>query len=70
MRSITETALLYKPRQLTKLDEKSNITDRVVQTFFDSSTHRIQVYESKNRLSDVSQFSTPGHSFYQVILPF
>lgn len=44
MRSMTETALLYKPKNRIELDEQSNANDRVVQTFFDNSSHRIKVF--------------------------
>ena len=70
MRSLSETALHYKPAQIKSFDEESRITDRVVQTFFDSTTYRIQVFEAQNRIEEIGKTSTPSHSFYQVTLPF
>jgi hypothetical protein len=43
IRSISETALLYKPLNLRHLDTAENLADRVVQTFFDSSKVHIRV---------------------------
>ena len=43
MKSVTETALLYRPQQLRNLSTDDNIRDRVVQTFFDSSNFHIKV---------------------------
>lgn len=42
----------------------------MVQTFFDSTSSQIEVFEAANRLQEVDKFSTPAHSFYQVTLPF
>ena len=55
---------------MVNLEPEENIKDRVVQTFFDSSNIHISVSEAKERLTDVSTFSTPCHSFYQINLPF
>ena len=55
---------------MVNLEPEENIKDRVVQTFFDSSNIHISVSEAKERLTDVSNFSTPCHSFYQINLPF
>jgi hypothetical protein len=70
MKSVTETALLYRPERMSNLSPQQNIKDRVVQTFFDSSTYRICVSEAEQRLTDISAFSTPAHSFYLITLPF
>ena len=70
IKSVTETALLYRPDKMVSLLHAENIKDRVVQTFFDSSTFYIGVSEVADRLTDVSSFSTPSHSFYQINLPF
>jgi|LakMenE01Jun11ns_1017448.scaffolds.fasta_scaffold7437173_1 hypothetical protein len=43
IRSISETALLYKPLNLRHLDTAENLADRVVQAFFDSSKVHIKV---------------------------
>ena len=46
------------------------MNDRVVQTFFDNSSSKINVSEAWNRLKEVKDFSSPTHSFYQFQLPF
>jgi hypothetical protein len=43
MKSVTETALLYRPEKTINLDATQNLKDRVVQAFFDSSKARISV---------------------------
>ena len=45
MRSISESALLYRP-SMVELPHDKSIKDRVVQEFFDSSSlkHRIKVF--------------------------
>jgi len=70
MKSVTESALLYRPCQTINLNEKENLRDRVVQAFFDSSKAQIGVTQAAERLKDVSTFSTPSHSYYQINLPF
>jgi len=70
MKSVTETALLYRPQQMLNLTTEENIKDRVVQTFFDSSNFHIKVSEAEHRLTDINSGSTPAHSFYQINLPF
>ena len=55
---------------MVNLKHEDNIKDRVVQTFFDSSNFHINVMEAQERLTDISLFSTPSHSFYQIVLPF
>ena len=47
MKSVTETALLYRPQLMVNLAPEDNIKDRVVQTFFDSSNFHINVTEAK-----------------------
>ena len=66
MKSVTETALLYRPQQMLNLTTEENIKDRVVQTFFDSSNFHIKVSEAEHRLTDINSGSTPAHSFYQI----
>jgi hypothetical protein len=51
MRSLSETALFYRPSEVRMLPEEENMRDRVVQTFFTASTSKIQVFEASNRLS-------------------
>jgi hypothetical protein len=46
MKSVTETALLYRPEKTINLDLAQNIKDRVVQAFFDSSNFHIRVTEA------------------------
>jgi hypothetical protein len=43
MKSVTETALLYRPEKTINLNTDQNLKDRVVQAFFDSSKARISV---------------------------
>lgn len=43
MKSVTETALLYRPEKTINLNTDQNLRDRVVQAFFDSSKARISV---------------------------
>lgn len=69
LRSVSETALLYRPLKLRELTPQENLKDRVVQTFFDTSNIVIKISEAQDRLNDMS-FSTPAHSFYQFLLPF
>lgn len=52
------------------MDLEQNIKDRVVQAFFDSSNFQIGVTEAQERLKDISSYSTPSHSYYQINLPF
>lgn len=54
MKSVTETALLYRPEKVVNLDLAQNIKDRVVQAFFDSSNFHIRVTEAETRLADIS----------------
>lgn len=70
MKSVTETALLYRPENIINLDLEQNIKDRVVQAFFDSSNFQIGVTEAQERLKDITSYSTPSHSYYQINLPF
>ena len=44
MRSISSTALLYKPSAKRHLPEQESISDRVVQAFFDTTKVPILVY--------------------------
>lgn len=43
LKSISESALLYRPLKAINLSPELNIQDRVVQTFFDSSNFHITV---------------------------
>ena len=70
LRSISETALLYRPRESRQLSKEECLEDRVVQTFFDVSNVHIIVSEAAQRLKEIKDHSTPGHSFYQITLPF
>lgn len=53
LKSISETALLFRPQQKRDLTTNENLADRVVQAFFDSSNINIKVTESAERLADV-----------------
>lgn len=46
LRSISESALHFKPAQVREFNEEESIKDRVVHEFFDreSLQHRIQVF--------------------------
>jgi len=43
LRSISETALLFRPQKKRDLTTTENLADRVVQAFFDSSNINIKV---------------------------
>lgn len=43
IRSVSETALLYKPLHTRNLQTNEHLADRVVQAFFDSSKVHIRV---------------------------
>lgn len=46
LKSISETALLFRPQKKRDLTTTENLADRVVQAFFDSSNINIKVSES------------------------
>ena len=41
-----------------------------MQAFFDSTKIHIRVVESSHRLTSITDFSTPAHSFYSINIPF
>lgn len=70
LRSLSENALHYRPAEVRYLTGDDTHDDRIVQAFFDLSTSQIEISESANRLQEITDWSTPAHSYYSLRLPF